>query len=185
MAAAGLLAVLALALAYHFITAPQGLPGPGNETGNQTPPANSTPQQGSLTLGKEVNIQTFSAILANSGDVFIVMDVRGVNDSAVRHNILQCGVDFAGSWGLAGKNLTFYSLDAGENCKGANGNYTSSYCFDRMSGGVTIYVHESNKTMFYTNAMAVGLGDNYTTGGCSIGFANKITNQNQTTNQSN
>lgn len=189
MAAACLLVVLALALGYHFLTSPQGPPGPGNGT-NSSISANSTPQQGSLGLGKEVNIQTFSAILANSADVFIVMDVRGVNDPAVRHSILQCGVDFAGSPGLGGKALTVYSLD-GQNCMGASQqgnrsvltNYTSSYCFGQMANGMAIYLHEGNETRFYTNAMAVGLGENYTAGGCSIGFANRIINQNQSTNQ--
>jgi len=157
IAAAGLLIVAALALAYYFMNAPQG----GGT--------------GSLVLGNEININTFSAILANSSDVYLIMDVRGVNDTRVNQSIMQCGVDLAGSTGLAGKTMTIYSLET-QGCLGAVqqgnksvfANYTSAYCFGQAGNGIALYLHQGNETHFYTNAMVVGLGENYTVGGCSI-----------------
>jgi len=142
-----LLAVAAAVFAYYFITL----------------------KESTLKLGNEVNMATFSSILMEAKNVVIVMDVRSFSNYSVNQNILQCGVDFAGSQGLAGKNLTFLSLDAGDSCIGISGNYSASYCFDEMNKGVTIYVKEGNATKFYTNAMVVGMGSNYSANGCNIG----------------
>jgi len=121
-----------------------------------------------LEAGSAINLQTFSEILLKAQSAYIIMDVRDVADSTVRRNILQCGADFAGSEGLVGKNLTFYSLDNGEKCFGARGNYTAGECLCQAKGGVTIYVQEGSAPAYYTNAMVVGIGSNYSAGGCSI-----------------
>jgi len=123
----------------------------------------------SLTLGSEVNLATFSSILMDAKNVFIVMDVRSFSNYSVKQNILQCGVDFAGSEGLAGKNLTFYSLDTGQSCVGMNGNLSISQCLKEMANGLTIFVQEGNGTKFYSNAMVVGVGSVYPANGCNIG----------------
>jgi len=126
-------------------------------------------QEESLSLGSEVNMATFSSILADSKNVFIVMDVRYAEEGAVKTNILQCGVDFAGSPGLAGKNLTFFSIDKGGSCIGMNSTFSTSQCFKEMGRGLTIFVQEGNSTKFYTNAMVVGVGSDYPANGCNIG----------------
>ena len=128
-----------------------------------------TARENTINLGDEVDLTSFSSILFDAQDVFIVMDVRGVNNGSVKQNILQCGVDFAGSSGLAGKNLTFFSIDSGDSCTGMAGNYSISHCFDETKKGVTIYVKQGNYTKFYTNAMVVGMGSNYAPNGCNIG----------------
>ena len=121
-----------------------------------------------LKTGSQINSQTFASLLSDSHALYIVMDVRGVKDDAVRRNILQCGTDFAGSMGLADKEKTFYSLDSSLGCIGATGNYSVKYCFDQMNSGLTIMVHEGNESRFYTNAMVVGINESYTVGGCAI-----------------
>ena len=131
-----------------------------------------TTDETSLKLGAEVNAGTFSAILANASSVFIVMDVRNVSDPVVRKNIMQCGVDFAGSSGLALKNQTFYSFDSDQGCYTIEGFYPVEYCLRQMEsdGGIALYVRQGNSSRFYTNAVMVGMGTNYTSNGCSIKF---------------
>ena len=152
IAAIGVLLVAALAMAYYFTVLQK--PGP------IAPPE--------LALGSEINLQTFATILTGSNSIYLIMDVRNATDAATKHGILSCGVDFAGSLGLGNKNLTIYSLDAGENCIDEKGNYTSAACLERASKGISILIRPGNSTSFYTNAMVVGLGKNYTAGSCYI-----------------
>jgi hypothetical protein len=174
--AAVLLVAVAAGFAYYFMSLPPAGPapgGPGNGTNSTVPSGHA-----SLVLGKEINGVTFASILSGAKDLFIIMDVRGVNDSAVRTNILQCGTDFAGSSGLVGMNKTYYSLESEQGCVGAVAegnetrfyNYTAGYCLGQAADGIAIYIHEANGTKYYTNAMSVGLGSNYTAGGCSIKY---------------
>ena len=121
-----------------------------------------------LKLGNEVNGETFATILADSSNVYIVMDVRGVDEQVRRKNILQCGVDFAGSPGLVGKNLTIFSLDDDQGCIGMDRNHPFEYCFSQMENGIALYVEEGNVTKFYTNALKVGMGESYEVGACSV-----------------
>ena len=123
-----------------------------------------------LVVGNEIDSATFNALLTDSENVFIVMDIQGINDSKIRQNILQCGVDFAGSFGLVGKNLTLYSFDTNQGCVNIERNYPISYCLKQMEMGITLYIEDSNETKFYTNAMRVGIGNNYTAGSCSVGI---------------
>jgi hypothetical protein len=121
-----------------------------------------------LVVGNEIDSATFNAILSDTQNVFIVMDIRDINDTKLRQNILQCGVDFAGSYGLVEKNITLYSFDTNQGCVGMDRNYPISYCLKQMEQGIALYAEESNETRFYTNAMRVGISDNYEMGSCSV-----------------
>lgn len=125
-------------------------------------------EEAKLKLGTEVNLETFSSILSDAERVYIVMDVRDVDDHKIKTNILQCGVDFAGSQGLVGKNLTIYSFDSEQGCVGIDQNYPLSYCIKSAENGIALFIEEGNTSKFYTNAMKVGVGNNYTSGACSI-----------------
>jgi hypothetical protein len=127
------------------------------------------PQKTELVLGNEVNLETFNSILGDAESVHIVMDVRDVEDQQIKTNILQCGVDFAGSFGLVGKNLSIYSFDNEQGCIGMGENYPLSYCIQKMEEqGVVLLIEGGNSTTFYSNAMKVGVGNNYTVGTCSV-----------------
>lgn len=144
-AAIVVLAVVVLALVYYFLTL----------------------SSNSFVAGPGVTEEQFKEIFANATDVYIVMDVRGVQNEFTNHNILQCGVDFAGSSGLGGKTTTYFSMDE-ENCVAPDGMHEHSWCFEQLQNGLTIYVTEGEYTSLHTNGMIVGVGPEYSTGTCGI-----------------
>lgn len=118
--------------------------------------------------GAEVNQRTFTRILEEANEVNIFMDIRGVDNENTRQNILQCGVDFAGSTGLGGKTVHYFSVDD-EGCVAEDGRHEGyDYCFDALTSGVTLYVSEGNETTFHTDSMLVGIDDKYFVGMCGI-----------------
>ncbi|MGV8085828.1 MAG: hypothetical protein ACP5N9_06280 [Candidatus Bilamarchaeum sp.] len=117
--------------------------------------------------GKNVSSTNFTGIFNNAPNVFILMDVRGVQNSTTKTNILQCGVDFAASNAMGGKNVTYLSISE-DGCVSLDGKKPSSYCFSSLSSGLTIYVKEGNSTSFYDNGMIVGIGSSYNIGSCGI-----------------
>ena len=121
-----------------------------------------------ISFGSEVNVATFNSILTNASNVYIVMDLRNVTDQKVRRNVMQCGVDLAGSMGLAAKNLTLYSFDSDVGCIGIGQTYSVGYCISDMKNGIKLYIMEGNESKFYTDGMKVGIGSNYTSGSCSV-----------------
>lgn len=145
-AAVVVLLVIALALAYYFL--------------NQSSMA--------FTPGTSVDAETFKGIFDSASNVFIVMDVRGVKDTKVSDNILQCGVDFAGSSGMGGKSVTPLSL-ADDGCTAPDGKRDPSDCFSMLKSGLTIYVKQGpGGASYYSNGMVVTVGSNYTMGSCAI-----------------
>ncbi len=147
VAATAVIVIIALVMAYYFLYYQSGPASP--------------------KLGAPINMPTFAALLLQAQNVYVVMDVSNATGQ-VKQGIIECGVDFAGSPGLGGKNKTFFSIDTGGHCIGANATYPSSWCFGQMENGLSILVQPGNSTSFYTNAMVVGIGDNYTAGGCSV-----------------
>lgn len=121
-----------------------------------------------LETGTEINGATFVDILTKSNDVYVVMDVRGTKDHRIRRNIMQCGTDLTGSLALAtGKIATPYSFDE-KSCVTSEGTTTISSCVKNLKNGTTLYVHLGTKTKFYSKMMKIGIGSNYTEGGCNI-----------------
>ncbi len=141
-----LLLVIALALAYYFL----------NQSSN------------AFTPGTSVDAETFKGIFESAANIFIVMDVRGVKDQKVSDNVLQCGVDFAGSSGMGGKSVTYFSL-ADDGCTAPDGKRDPQDCFSMLKNGLTIYVKQGpGGASYYSNGMVVTVGSNYTLGSCSI-----------------
>ena len=146
LALAGLV-VLAIALAYYFITSSETTFNPGSKTDQET----------------------FANTFEDTGRIFIVMDTRGVSDSQISDNILQCGVDFAGSTGMGGKNVTPIGIDS-SSCTAPDGTHQTKECFSWLKSGLTIYVKEGSPpgADYYSNGMVVRLGREYAVGTCGI-----------------
>ncbi|SRR3989339_1561060 len=121
----------------------------------------------SLNKGTKINGQTFLYILNNATEVYIVEDLRNVTNDQTRHNIQQCGIDFAGSTGLVGKNLTIYALDS-MNCVSSKGTSSISDCISTINKGKSIYITSGSQTEFYSNLMLVGIDENYLSGFCGF-----------------
>ncbi len=117
--------------------------------------------------GSVVDSQTFLQIFDSTENVYIFMDVRGVTDPDVKHNILQCGVDFAASSGMGPKNATYFSLGE-DGCITPKGSSEDAYCFNEIRHGVAIYIHEGPTTSYHSNGILVGVGKNYSLGTCGI-----------------
>ncbi|MEM2908806.1 MAG: hypothetical protein QW590_02545 [Candidatus Bilamarchaeaceae archaeon] len=131
----------------------------------------ATPKE--FRKGVKVNAETFSAIISDADQVYIVMDVREVSNELTKRNILQCGVDFAGSAGLIGRNVTYVSLD-NHGCtvaslEGLNQSRSTGDCIEMLnSDGVSLYIHEGTETEYYTRAAIIGVSDTYVLGTCSV-----------------
>ncbi len=116
---------------------------------------------------KTVDPQQFLSALQNASKFYVIQDLRG-SDETVRRNIMQCGVDIAGSQGLAvlNKNISIYALEDSK-CTTLNGEKTLSECSD-TSDGVVFYISKGDKTLFYAKKMNIGIGANYTLKSCNI-----------------
>jgi len=141
-----ILMAMAAYLAYYFLTA----------SGNI------------FETGSEVDAETFKNTFASSPLIYIVMDVRGVNDQLVSNNVLQCGVDFAGSTGMGGKDAVYLSF-GNEGCTAPDGAHPMKDCVSMLKDGIVIYVKGgSGGAKYYSNGMVVTVGKNYTLGTCGI-----------------
>ena len=143
--AVGLLVIVFLALVYFFIST----------------------SQDNFFPGTSVDAETFKDIFKTSNSIYILMDVRGVRNENTQRNILQCGVDFAGSSGMGGKNVSYLSA-GNEGCVAPDGLHPSSFCFSEIKKGLAIYVREGTDTRYYSNGLSVGVTSQYTLGTCGI-----------------
>ena len=117
--------------------------------------------------GTAVDAETFKSLFTDANTIYILMDVRDVNNELTNQNILQCGVDFAASSGMGGKNVTYLSIGS-EGCITATGKRPDKDCFSDLKNGITIYVREGTTTRYYFNGMVVGVGPEYDVGTCGI-----------------
>lgn len=120
----------------------------------------------------QVSAGTFAELFADSEKVFIVMDISDIEDQATKTNVLQCGVDFAGSNGMAGKNVSYFSIE-NETCYVLayldDGIHSKEYCMDALEEGITIYVKEGpGGAEYFRDHMSVYVNSNYTLGTCGI-----------------
>ncbi len=100
--------------------------------------------------GNRINKETFLALLAEKEPVYIVMDARNVSDEYTGRNIFQCGVDFAGSSGLVGRDVFVVGMDD-SGCVFAslsgkiNKTMTNADCIKTLNGdGIALYSYEGN-----------------------------------------
>lgn len=120
----------------------------------------------------KVSAEAFADLFADSEKVFIVMDVSGVEEQETKKNVLQCGVDFAGSSGMGGKNVSYFSIE-NETCYVLayieDGILSTEYCMEALDEGITIYVKEGpGGAEYFRDHMTVYVGSNYTLGTCGI-----------------
>ncbi len=122
--------------------------------------------------GTKVDEVTFKDIFRNSENVYIFMDVRGASSPKVSQNIMQCGVDFAGSSGMGGKSVTPISIDL-YGCITSEGEVSEEECFAQLENGLTIYITEDaqERSYLYSNGMVVGVSEEYAVGTCKISYS--------------
>ena len=105
--AAVVLILAVIAVAYYVLTLPQ-------DGGNGIPAEYSPPF---AEEGKNVTLDEFASSMLASSKIYVVEDIRGLEAYPIsRKNIMQCGVDYAGSPGLVGKEFTVYVYDDGDLC---------------------------------------------------------------------
>ena len=123
--------------------------------------------------GAKIDRETFLELFSGSPSVYIVMDLRGASSQPVKVNIMQCGVDFAGSSGLVGRNVTYLSMDVNE-CYfstvdgGAEKTTDISRCIAMLDDGMSLYIIEGNQTEYYTKAAVIGVNEDYVVGVCGL-----------------
>lgn len=126
-----------------------------------TPPSTLSYEEGDKT-----NSTLFASNLQLSSSLFIVTDLRGSTQNQ-RSNIMQCGIDFAGSAGVAGKNITVYSIEGSE-CISSEGKYTVNQCIEKSKSGISIFIKSGLNSVFYKNKIVVGISEKYSPKECNI-----------------
>ncbi len=157
------------------------------------------PQQGgnySNPLGgQNASMDEFAKSLISAQNIYLVEDLRGLEKYPIsRNNIMQCGVDFAGSEGLAGKEVNVYILE-GDTCSaseaGANLSIkTISECHSKVAsafqsdGSAVIWIEKGYTPSVYLHGLVVRVNETYSQGMCNIRFAVPAPEQPPAVNQS-
>ena len=120
-----------------------------------------------FTQEKLVDPKVFMSKLQLSRTIYLISDIRQTDDP-YRHNVQQCMVDFAGSSGLAGKDINIFSYD-GDKCFSSSGTRDISACEGEARNGPTIYLVKGNgSTQFYQTRMVVSIGQEYVPYTCKV-----------------
>ncbi|MEM4272341.1 MAG: hypothetical protein QXH30_02030, partial [Candidatus Bilamarchaeaceae archaeon] len=148
-------------------------------------PAEAPPQHGNYSNplgGQNISLEEFAAVLMQAETICLVEDLRGLEKYPIsRNNIMQCGVDFAGSEGLAGKELNIYILEE-NSCSASEwgGNLTTkplSECYGTLSsvigkeGKAIIWIEKGSSSLAYREGLRVGVNETYAQGMCNVRFA--------------
>lgn len=125
----------------------------------------------------EVTPGQFVSALAVSNKVYIVQDLTNSNES-VRKNIQQCGIDLAGSSGLAAKDKKTFAFEGGlcygfDNSSGVSINKCLIELKNNQANASVFYIRQGSKTTFYTQGTIISLDKNYSRGDCNVNFVNK------------
>jgi hypothetical protein len=131
--------------------------------------------------GQTATMGEFADALMSSQTVYLVEDIRGLEKYPIsRNNIMQCGVDFAGSQGLAGKEVNIYILEGNEcSASEAGGNLTIkalSECHAAVAsafgkaGNSVIWIEKGYSPSVYPSGLVVRINETYTQGMCNIRF---------------
>ncbi|MDD5023104.1 MAG: hypothetical protein PHU63_02970 [Candidatus ainarchaeum sp.] len=114
--------------------------------------------------------QLFLQNLYSSDIVYIVMDTRNMNNQNIKEGVMQCGVDFAGSQALAGKEILSMALEE-ETCWFQN-KTTIEECAALYEKGPTLYITSNSKTGYSEKTFIVNIDENYVIGSCNIAILN-------------
>ena len=116
-----------------------------------------------------VDPAVFARAVSSSDKLFIIQDLRGSSNNDIRRNILQCGVDFASSIKLVGKNLTIFAFE-NNTCTSIDGFRSVKECENDVGSSPYIFIKEGQEgnNLFYKNKLVVNIGKNYTINSCSV-----------------
>jgi hypothetical protein len=124
--------------------------------------------QSDFIPGQNVSADQFKGLLVSAQKVYIVMDIRGVQNSTLRGNIMQCGVDFASSTFLGSKTVIPMSFDSTQ-CIDADGTHPLSKCAAELKDGIAIDIRGGQPAVrYFSNGMLVTIGPEYKLGACGI-----------------
>jgi len=189
-----ILVIIALVAAYAILTASSKSTDqhPQNNEINQT--SNYTQNTSEIEFGSNLSIDSdvFLVRLEEAQNIAIVQDLRNVNDSDIKRNILQCGTDFAGSsefgylMQVLKRNVTIYALEDSK-CTTLDGIFDLKTCLNQIkNSNISIHVKSGKQYAFYENKFVVGIEKEYTAGTCGIRRTSQPrTVRNQTSNQTN
>ena len=173
----GAVALIAILLGAFILLSPPPVT-PQTQNGDYTNPLN----------GQNATMSEFADMLMSSQTVYLVEDIRGLEKYPIsRNNIMQCGVDFAGSQGLAGKGVNIYILEGNEcSASEAGGNLTIktvSECHAAVAsafgkaGNSVIWIEKGYSPSIYSGGLVVRVNETYTQGMCNVRFAIPIEEQ--------
>jgi hypothetical protein len=110
---------------------------------------------------QELNSSKFAEDFLKHECTAIVMDIRGIDDP-YRRNILQCGVDLAGSQGLAGMKMQVMGFDE-KGCVDENGSKPVQECMQALRKDCYIFyiTKGQNKSTVYEGLLVIEEGDVY------------------------
>lgn len=148
------------------------------------PPANPPAEEGDYPNplgGQNATMEEFATSLMYAERVYLVQDIRGLEKYPLsRNNIMQCGVDFAGSEGLVGKEANIYILEGNEcSASEAGSNLTIktvAECHSAVasafgkSGNSVIWIEKGQSPSIYQGGLVVRINETYSQGLCSIRF---------------
>jgi len=113
--------------------------------------------------------EDFATYIQGAKQIFIVMDLRN-SVEPTRTNIMQCGTDFAGSNGIAGKPLEIMAVE-GAACTMLNKTASVSECVGKIisaANSAAIFIRSYNDTAFYKDKLVVGVSPSYKPKDCGI-----------------
>ncbi|MBD3398196.1 hypothetical protein GF412_03330 [Candidatus Micrarchaeota archaeon] len=177
--AAIVLVLLAAGIAYYFLATAPAQDGPAvdePQTGGAVPPF--------AKEGENATMQEFAANLLAAETVYIVEDVRGLEKYPLsRTHVMQCGVDYAGSQGLAGKELVVYAFDDDDVCGTVNGTASIDKCYsDVLSASedpatMIIWIEKGSSPEIYSRGMVVRINETYVQGSCTTSLVSPSENE--------
>jgi hypothetical protein len=113
-----------------------------------------------LNQERPADRSVFLSNLASADEVAIVMDLRGAT-SQQRDRIMQCGVDLAGSEGLAAKNVSAYALED-DKCTSSKGERAVSECEAEFTGKVRFVLTKGdNNSTFYEKRLLITMNESW------------------------
>ena len=124
-----------------------------------------------------ISMDEYLVKLQNSNTLAIVMDLRGAYDNHTRHDIMQCGIDFAGSLPFGDKEIYIYSLDNNDECIASYPDDSIAYltvgeCIKEMyNTDQTIHIKyaDISSTTYYNDKLLITMTPDYQ-GGCGVSY---------------
>ena len=164
---AAVLILAALGIAYYILTLPPETVSDGDVviSGEYPPPF--------AKEGENVTLQEFSANLLAASRFYIVEDLRDLEKYPLsKQNLMQCGVDYAGSPGLVGKEFSVYAFDDGDVCYTMGGTATISECYEEIlvasedPNAAIIWIEQGGSPEIYSRGLLVRINGTYVQGTC-------------------